>query len=443
MRALYFDCFSGASGDMIVGALLDLGVSLEDLKHELEKLRLDGYSVGLRKVERSHISVTKFDVNVAGQPEAHGHPHSHDHHHEHEGHSHSHDHHAHDHSNDHSHDHDHHHHEHRSLSTIERMINDAALPLRVKERATRIFRRLGEAEATIHNIPIEDVHFHEVGAVDSIVDIVGSCIGFELLGIDQFFCSALNVGYGMVKCAHGLMPVPAPATARLLEGAPVYSRDGVEGEMVTPTGAAIISTLCESYGAIPAMNIVRTGFGAGTRDLHTQPNLLRLVLGDTKEANHGHHKNAHGDVAVIETNIDDMNPQVYGYLMDKLLAAGALDLYYIPVQMKKNRPGILLSVVCAPDLVDNLSDLIFNETTTIGLRYYMAGRKVLAREIVEVTTEFGPVRLKVARMDGKIVNYSAEYDDCRAAAERNAVPLREVQLAAQLAFEHEWETRKQ
>ena len=210
--------------------------------------------------------------------------------------------------------------------------------------------------------------------------------------------------------------------------------------MVTPTGAAIISTLCESYGPIPAMKIGRSGFGAGSREVHGQPNLLRIVLGETPEPDHHKrehsHGDAHGDVVVIKMNIDDMNPQVFGYLMDKLLAAGALDVYYIPVQMKKNRPGILLSVVCAPDRLDTLSNLIFAETTTIGLRYYMAGRKVFARETVEVKTEFGQVRLKVARLDGKIINYSAEYDDCRAAAETYNVPLREVQLAAQFAFEN-------
>jgi uncharacterized protein (TIGR00299 family) protein len=322
------------------------------------------------------------------------------------------------------------------------MITSSGLKPTVKERAIAIFKRLGEAEAAVHNIPIEDVHFHEVGAVDSIVDIVGACIGFDLLSIEQFVSSALNVGYGMVRCDHGLLPIPAPATARLLEGAPVYSRAGTEGEMVTPTGAAIISTLCESYGAMPAMKLIGTGFGAGSREIAGQPNMLRLVLGESAEPAKHRHEKPHGDVVVIETNIDDVNPQVFGYLMEKLLAAGALDVYHIPVQMKKNRPGVLLSVVCTPDRLEQLSNFIFNETTTIGLRYYMAGRKVLAREIVEVETDYGSVRLKIARLEGKIINYSAEYDDCRAAAELNDVPLREVQVAAQRAFEALLESQK-
>ncbi len=424
---------------MIVGALIGLGVGIDDLRHELAKLNLDKYSISARAVQRSHISGIKFDVDV--ERDEHHHDHSYDHHHEEHGHSHNHDH-SHSHEHSHAEEHHNHSHEHRSLSTIVKMIQSSSLAPRIKDRAISIFRRLGEAEAGVHNIPIEEVHFHEVGAVDSIIDIVGACIGFELLGIDQFYSSALNVGYGMVRCDHGLLPIPAPATARLLEGAPVYSRAGTEGEMVTPTGAAIISTLCESFGPMPSMILSGTGFGAGSREIAGQPNMLRLVLGETVESEHHKHGKPHGDVVVIETNIDDVNPQVFGYLMDKLLAAGALDVYHIPVQMKKNRPGVLLSVVCTPDRLEQLSNVIFVETTTIGLRYYMAGRKVLAREIVEVQTDFGSVRLKVARLDSKIINYSAEYDDCRAAAELNDVPLREVQVAAQRAFEALLESQK-
>jgi hypothetical protein len=390
MKIAYFDCFSGASGDMILGALLDAGCEAAALEADLRKLPLEGWRLGITKVKKKGIAATKVTLES------------------------------------------HEHHAHRSLSTILEVIGRAELSAGVKARASAIFRRLGEAEARIHNVPVEQIHFHEVGAVDAIVDIVGACIGFELLGLERFVCSPLNIGGGVVKAAHGVMPVPAPATADLLRNTPTYS-SGIERELVTPTGAAILTTVCSEFGAQPRMLVEVIGYGAGTADLSEQANVLRLFVGEAAEtAGAGAWDE---EIAVIEANLDDMNPQIYGYFQEKALAGGALDVYAVPVQMKKNRPGTLLTVLCRPEDADAMMKLIFAETTTIGARTYTARRRTLARESVTVDTPLGAVRMKLARANGRVLNAAPEYEDCqRIAAEKN-VPLKQVIAEAMVEFE--------
>jgi uncharacterized protein (TIGR00299 family) protein len=401
-RTLYLDCFSGASGDMFIGALLDCGLNFEFLKAELGKLNVEGYELGLARVDRSGISAAKFDVHV--HTDHHGHEH---HHHGH-----------------------HHNHSHHHLSEIKRIISSSNLSDRVKERAQAIFQRIGEAEAKIHDIPIEKVHFHEVGAIDSIVDIIGACVALEALKIERIISSPLHVGSGTFKCAHGTYPVPGPATAELLKGVPIYSRE-IEGELVTPTGAAIISTLAESYGQMPMMKVEKVGYGAGTRDYPKFPNALRAIIGELE----ADADQTPATVTVIEANIDDLNAQVFGHLMEKLLAAGALDIFYTPVQMKKNRPGVLLTLLCQPEDRERMCEIVFRETTTLGVRYRNEKREVLKREFTTVETEYGQIRIKVSRSrDGRVMNFSPEFEDCRAAAEKHRVGLREAQVAAAMAY---------
>jgi uncharacterized protein (TIGR00299 family) protein len=411
-RTLYLDCFAGASGDMLVGAMLDSGLDFELLRSALLKLGVEGYELSLGRVDRSGISAAKFDVHLTSEP------HSHEHHHNHE-HSHG----------EHSHGHRRQSH-HRSLSEIKGIISSSNLSELVKQRAQAIFQRIGEAEAKIHNVPIETVHFHEVGAIDSIVDIVGACVAFDALKIERIISSPLHVGSGTFQCAHGTYPVPGPATAELLKGIPIYSKD-VEGELVTPTGAAIISTLAEGYGPMPMMKIENIGYGAGTRDYPKFPNALRAIIGELEEDA----DRTPGAVTIIEANIDDLNAQVFGYLMEKALAAGALDIFYTPVQMKKNRPGVLLTLLCNPPDRERMCDLIFGETTTLGVRYRNEQREILTREFVTVETEYGPIRVKVSRArDGRVMNASPEFEDCRVAAEKSGVGLRDAQTAALKAY---------
>ncbi|HEY8459831.1 MAG TPA: nickel pincer cofactor biosynthesis protein LarC [Blastocatellia bacterium] len=399
-RTLYLDCFAGASGDMLVGAMLDCGLDFESLRSELSKLGVEGYELSLNRVNRSGISAAKFDVHLTGGRHSHGHRHDHEHSH------------------------------HRSLSEIKRIISSSNLGEQVKGRAQTIFHRIGEAESKIHDIPIESVHFHEVGAIDSIVDIVGACVAFDAMKIDRIISSPLHVGSGTFQCAHGTYPVPGPATAELLKGVPIYSKD-IEGELVTPTGAAIISTLAESYGPMPAMRMEKIGYGAGTRDYPKFPNALRAVIGELEEDA----DRTPTAVTVIEANIDDLNPQVFGYLMDKALAAGALDIFYTPAQMKKNRPGVLLTLLCKPADRERMCEMVFRETTTLGVRYRNEQREILTREFVTVETEYGPIRIKVSRAkDGQVMNVSPEFEDCRAAAEKNGVGLRDAQTAALNAY---------
>lgn len=411
MKICYFDCFSGISGDMVLGALVDAGCDLGRLEAELRRLPVGGWKISAQKVTRGALTATKVTVETAYHRRPHEHNHEHKHEHEH----------------------------HRPLSAILDLIDKAGLAPRVAERASSIFRRLGEAEARVHNIPIEKVRFHEVGAVDAIVDIVGACVGFEFLGLEGFVCSPLNLGSGSVETEHGTLPVPAPATAELLRGAPTYST-GIRRELVTPTGAAIASTLCARFGPLPPMTLSATGYGAGAAELREQPNVLRLFVGEAAAREAG----ASGDesIAVIEANLDDMNPQIYGYFVERALEAGALDVFATPVQMKKNRPGNLLTVLCEPAAVDRIVDLIFRETTTIGVRTHTARRRTLAREWVPVETPLGTVRVKVSRLDGHVLNAAPEYDDCRRIAAEKNVPLKQVLAEATFEFQKQRGTAK-
>jgi pyridinium-3,5-bisthiocarboxylic acid mononucleotide nickel chelatase len=380
MNHAYFDCFSGISGDMTLGALLDAGVSLDHLRAELQLLNLPGWELTAEKVWKNGMAATY--AKVLSQDTT----------------------------------------KHRSLSTILDLIEKSTLAADVKNRAAAIFQKLGEAEAAVHDVPLEKIHFHEVGAIDAIIDIVGACIGFSALGIESFACSALNVGGGTAKMAHGVLPVPAPATARLLIGKPTYS-NGVQKELVTPTGAAIVATLCSNFGPQPPMTVNSIGYGAGTADLEGQPNVLRLMVGDATEKRAAAESET---IRVLEANLDDMNPQIYGYFLEKALAAGALDVFSTPVQMKKNRPGMLVTVLCMPEDEPRFHEMFFAETTTLGVRAYTAERRVLARQWETVRTNFGEVRIKVARLNGHIRQASPEFEDCRKLAEAQNVPLQKV-----------------
>lgn len=433
MRILYFDCFNGASGDMLLGAFIDAGVPLDAIRAALGSLALEGCSVSAERVLRAGVSATKFRVHEAGEPEpvsVHGHAHAHHHHHHHH---HDHDHgRGHHHHHHHHHDHDHHHHgdghahPHRSLPEIFALIDRSSLSPEGRERAKVLFDRLATAEAAIHQMPVEKVHLHEVGAVDSIVDIVGAVFAFEYLKPDRVVVSPLNVGRGMVHSAHGVFPVPAPATVRLLGDAPVYSR-GPEAELLTPTGALVLTSYADEFGPIPPMRVQATGYGAGDRDFPDTPNVLRLLVGEAS--------GAHRDrVLVVECEIDDMNPQWFGPVMEQLYAAGALEVFYVPVQMKKSRPGTLVSVLVDPARKDAVVDVLFRETTTIGVRFTEWQRECLTREIVTVTTPFGDIRVKVARRDGRTMNAQPEFDDCAARAREHGVATKDVHAAAMRAW---------
>jgi len=431
MRIGYLECFSGISGDMLLGALVDAGVDFTHLEETAAALGV-GARLEMRKVSRGGLAATKVDVLTTEQPAA-GHTHSHDglapHTHEHE--SHSHEPHSHEpHGNSHTHA------AHRPLSEILHIIGAAPLTESVKARSIRAFQLLGEAEAAIHSVPIETVHFHEVGAVDTIVDIVCSAAGAEFLAVDRWLASPLNVGSGTVVCQHGTLPVPAPATLALLADAPVYAA-GEPMERVTPTGAALLRMLDVRYEAIPPMRVKAAGYGAGGRETKGQPNLLRLLVGEREvaQADHEHNHDQFESVAVIETVIDDSSPQLLSYVSELLLASGAWDVYRASVQMKKGRTGVQLTVLCRPDLVPALEELLFRETTTIGLRWRLEHKHSLAREFKKVETAWGEVTIKIARWpSGKIANASPEYEDCRMIATRNSVPLKQVMLEAMRAF---------
>ena len=382
---------------MVLGALVDAGADLGAIEAELRRLGLDGWSISAEKVKRGAISATHVTVETS------------------EG------------------------HHHRGLSIILGRIEKAQLAPRAAERATRIFTRLAEAEAKVHAMPVEKVHFHEVGAVDSIIDIVGACVGFELLGLDDFVCSAMDVGGGTVMTAHGLLAVPAPATTELLAGVPVHT-SGVLKELVTPTGAAIATTLASAYGQVPTMTMKAVGYGAGTADLKEKANILRILIGERDGVALGD-SSAGWDlpVSVIEANVDDMNPQVYGYFAEKALAAGALDVWSTSALMKKSRPGIVITILCEPSNTQRMMDLLFRETTTIGVRTHEAQRKILDREFVRVKTEWGDVRIKVSRLAGAIVNAAPEFEDCKKIAESNGVPLKSITAAASFEFQKRFE----
>ncbi len=443
MRIAYLDCFSGISGDMFLGALVDAGVPARVFEQAVAAMNIEA-RLEVSRVKRSGISATKVDVYSNGekdlpremyweQPTRRP------------GHSH------HDHGEGHSHSHEpqpvalleHNYalqnpavpeaegtsqkptsHEHgRGLIEIRGLICKAAIGDGEKKTAIAIFEALGAAEAKIHDTSIEEIHFHEVGAVDAMVDIVCAAVGAEFLGVDEFVCSRLNVGGGTVQCAHGTLPVPAPATLELLKDAPLYS-SGIQAELVTPTGAAIVKTLAKRFGSFPAMKIEKTGYGAGTRDFAGHANVVRLAIGEAQEALSAAVPT--DTITVLEANLDDLNPQVFGYVMDRLLEEGALDAFGMPVQMKKNRPGTLLTVLCRVEDASRLTELIFTETTTLGVRQREEKRLALAREFVTVATRWGDVRVKIARLNGSVTNYAPEYEDCRRIAAERHVPLKTV-----------------
>jgi uncharacterized protein (TIGR00299 family) protein len=427
MRIAYLECFSGISGDMFLGALVNAGVSPKLLEDTVEALEI-GARLEISRVVRGGISATKVDVYAHGEKdlprevfwEQHtDHAHDHDSSHEHSSHKHP------------RHDHVH----GRGLTEIRAIIEKAAINATAKATAIRIFEALGEAEAEIHNTSIERVHFHEVGAVDAMVDIVCAAVGAESLAVEEWVCSPLNVGGGTVKCAHGTLPVPAPATLKLLRDAPVYS-SGPQVELVTPTGAAIVKTLSARFAPFPAMNVERAGYGAGTREFPEHPNLLRLTIGEaatTEGASLSANLSASigsDKIAVLEANLDDLSPQVLAYAMERLLAEGALDVFSVPVQMKKGRPGALLTVLARLEDANRLTRTIFAETTTLGVRRREEQRQTLSRRWETVDTTWGPVRIKIANMNGSVSNYAPEYEDCRTLAEAQHVPLRNVMQEA-------------
>lgn len=425
MRIAYLECFSGISGDMFLGALVDAGVPPQVLTDTVAALGVEA-RLEISRADRSGISAAKVDVIAAGQRElpreefweqegkVHQHVHG-DQTHEHA-------------SQEHAHSHP-----HRGLKEIRGIIDRAAISATAKARAISIFEALGAAEARVHHTDIEDIHFHEVGAIDAIVDIVCSAVGVEALGVDEWICSPLNVGGGVVNCAHGTFPIPAPATLDLLRHAPVYSGE-IQKELVTPTGAAIVHVLAKRFGSFPRMRTSRIGYGAGTRDIHGHPNVLRLTIGEStaheSSLSEKEFKVPVEEIAILEANVDDMNPQVFGYVMEQALAAGALDVFGTAVQMKKNRPGMLLTVLCQPEDSVRLTRLLFEETTTLGVRMREEKRATLVRRHLAVETKWGEVRMKLANLNGSVSSYAPEYEDCRQIAERQHVPLKAVMQEA-------------
>ena len=414
-RVLYLDCFSGAAGDMLLGAFLDAGLPQDELRRALGSLGVD-HALAVRRVQRAGISATHVVVGdrSQGRAEHHHHGHHHDHH-------------------DH-HDHEHGHagpaHEHRSLAEIARLIDSSNLPKAGKARAVALFDRLGEAEAAIHGTTLDRVHLHEVGAVDSIIDIVGAVCAFEWFGIEDVVASPLNLGGGTVTMAHGTFPIPAPATLRLLSGAPVYS-SGLQAELVTPTGALLVTSYAKAFGPFPPMTVERVGYGAGTRELDPVPNVLRLVIGTRTAAGVQDDGTA---VVKIECEIDDMNPQLFGAVTDRLTAAGALDVFLTAVQMKKGRPGTLLTTLAPPARREAIVDVLFRETTSIGVRIERVEREVLDRRWIDVAVTGGVVRIKVAGRRGEILNAAPEYDDCLRVAVATGRPVKAVHAEAVQAW---------
>ena len=408
MTAYHLDCSSGIAGDMFLGACLDVGLPMEILQDAVARLGLPGISVEGRKASRGGFVGIRFRVLENGRPiegpdpEEHGREHGHEHGHHH-------------------HDHPHHHHgPTRGLAEIRELIQRSALAPAVQERALRLFQRLGEAEAKAHGMPLEHVHFHEVGAVDSIVDLVGAAAAVEHLSPERITCGPVNVGSGRVKMAHGEVSVPAPATAELLRGAPVFGGPG--GELTTPTGAVLLAELVDEFVELPAMVLEGVGYGLGKKELSHQPNALRLLKGRSSQER--------GEVMVVETEIDDLPGEGFGFLMERLLAAGALDVYFTPVQMKKNRPGTLVTLLCRRSQLEDLAGLLLTESGSLGCRYHSAARLEAEREILQVETAFGTVRVKQARLDGRPLAAAPEFEDCRRLALASGIPWREVYRAA-------------
>lgn len=397
MKILYFDCFAGASGNMILGALVALGVDKNELIEQLKFLDVSDFEIEFRTMDKSGISAIHAEVKIS--PE----------------------------------------HAHRHLRDIEKIINDSRLKDSVKKRAIAIFTKLAEAEAKVHGTDVQKIHFHEVGAMDAIIDVVGACVGFEILGIEKFYCSKIHTGSGFVKMAHGKFPIPPPAVAEILQSvnAPVYQTE-IEGELITPTGAAIIATLCEEFGALPEMQVEKTAYGAGTREYKDFPNALRLILGTTSEdqlqiTNYDLRKATDNEqlttnnLLLIETNIDDLSPEILGYVMERAFELGALDCWFKPIQMKKNRPATMISILCKKENKEIFTDLLYTETTTLGVRLSEIERECLPREIVEIETEYGAVKVKIAKFKNKIVNAKPEYDQIREIALKSNKSLREIE----------------
>ncbi|MEK6947154.1 MAG: nickel pincer cofactor biosynthesis protein LarC [Nanoarchaeota archaeon] len=382
MKILYFDCFSGISGDMIIGSLLDLGLDFKFLEKELKKLNLKDYTISSRIIVKSGISATKFDVIEKS-------------HHE-------------------------HHHNHRNLSDINKIIKNSKLDKNLQNTIKKIFYKIAVAEAKVHNTAIDKVYFHEISAIDTIIDVAGAVIGFNSLGIEKIHCSELNTGTGFVEFSHGKWPVPAPATAEILKNVSIY-HNNIKSELVTPTGAAIITTLADSFGEMPAMKLEKIGYGAGTKDL-PQLNVLRVFYGEL-DNNFG---NFDDKIMVMETNIDNMNPEIFPYVIERLMGNGALDAYTEPINMKKNRIGIKITALCDKNDVDKLFKILFEETTTLGIRIFPARRKKLEREIKTIKTKYGKIRIKISKLDGKIKNATPEYEDCVGIARKFRIPLRGV-----------------
>lgn len=378
MKTLYFDCFAGASGNMILGALVSLGIDAEKLVEQIKLLNIPDFEVEFTIADKSGISAIHAEVKV---------PHEH---------------------------------AHRHLHHIEKIINDSQLNESIKERAIQIFTKLAEAEAKIHGIDIKKVHFHEVGAMDAIIDVVGACIGFEMLQVERFACSKIHVGSGFAKMAHGKFPIPPPAVAELLSGIPIYSTE-IQGELCTPTGAAIISTLCEAFGEINDLQIEKIGYGAGTRDYKDFPNALRLMIGKSQSSKI---EDRNEKLILIETNLDDVSPQVLGFVMDKAFELGALDCWFTPIQMKKNRPATMISILCDPKNRQKLTELLYIETTTLGVRIQQIERECLERKFIKVQTQFGEIDVKIGIFKGKMVNAMPEFEQLKEIAGQNNIPLK-------------------
>jgi len=397
MKTLYFDCFAGASGNMILGALIALRVDKGELIRQLNLLKIGDFQIDFNTVDRSGISAVHADVKVPPEKI------------------------------------------HRHLHDIKQIINESSLATVVKKRAIHIFSNLADAEAMVHGIDIQTVHFHEVGAMDAVIDVVGACIGFEMLCIENFACSKINVGSGSVQMDHGKYPVPPPAVAELLKGTSIYSTE-IEGEFITPTGAAIITAVCESYGEIPEMIVEEIGYGAGTREYDKFPNALRLIIGETCSFDSVMQEPADNrrvmtdNIVLIETNIDDSAPQILGYVMERAMELGALDCWFTPIQMKKNRPATMLSILCPSEKKNLLTNLIFTETTTLGIRVRNTERISLSREIVQIDTAFGKVDVKIGRYGKKIVNVMPEFEQVRKLAMENEIPFRIVRDAVLAKF---------
>ncbi len=382
MRIAYFDCFSGISGDMLLGTLIDAGADIEKIELELKKLKLTDYKIRTKRVFKNQISATKFDVDVIENTHA------------------------------------------RHLSDINKIIEDSELDISVKELSKQIFKELAIVEAKIHNTSIDKIHFHEVGATDAIIDIIGSVIALKELKLDIIYSSKIHLGSGFVECQHGIIPVPAPATIELLKDIPVYST-GIKSELTTPTGAVIIKNIAKNFGIMPEMKIEKIGYGAGTKDL-TIPNLLRVYIGEIREDKDNNEEYEKDNVILIETNIDDMNPEFFDYIYERLLENGSLDVFTTPIFMKKNRPSVMLSVLTTTENLDEILSIIFAETSTLGVRLNRLERRKLEREIITIKTKFGDMRIKISKSKGKIKNIAPEYEDCKKVASELKIPLKDV-----------------